>query len=184
MSTTKKTTTATKRTTKSVTKNSKSDPPTEKSTELKVRKLIDPNTIVTVTNGFQGVLVCQNKRTQETFIWENYGDEQELTFGDLRTIFSSDKEFFINNWFLIDNPEVLEALNATRFYKNSLGIDGMETLFDNDSDTIMHIVNGLTDAQKRTVAYKARNMIVEKTLDSISKIEALEESLGILLLER
>ena len=51
---------------------------------FRVRKKIDPHALITVTNGFHGRLVYKNKRTGELFIWESYGDEQEMEMIDLQ----------------------------------------------------------------------------------------------------
>ena len=42
----------------------------------------------------------------------------------------------------------------------------------------------MTKGQKRTVAYRAMEMIANKEIDSISVIEVLEKGLGINLIER
>ena len=41
-------------------------------------KKIDPDQIVTVKNGFQGRLIYKSPRTGERFVWEGFGDEQDM----------------------------------------------------------------------------------------------------------
>jgi hypothetical protein len=152
--------------------------------KYKVRQTIDPNTIVPVTNGFQGLLVVKNRRTNDTFIFEEFGDVQDMTYGDLKAIRSSDRAFFENNWLLFDDPEILDALDVTKYYSKALSISGFDDLFEKEPNEIKRIIAGLSKAQRRSVAYKARNMIILNELDSLKVIDVLEESLGIKLLER
>ena len=43
----------------------------------KVRKQLDPHAIVTVKNGFPGMLIYESSKTGEMFRWESLGDEQD-----------------------------------------------------------------------------------------------------------
>lgn len=103
--------TTTRRTTKTKTKTSANmDVPENQ--HIKLRKTLPPEAIIPVINGFQGKLIAQNRRTHEEFIWEEFGDVQDLTFADVKSIYSTDKAFFSNNWFLFEDTLVLEVLNA------------------------------------------------------------------------
>ena len=47
-------------------------------------KKVDPNTMVSVRNGFQGMLVYVSPHTHETFIWNHFGDDQEMEISELK----------------------------------------------------------------------------------------------------
>ena len=49
-----------------------------------VAKDIDPNQIVTVRNGFQGMLIYKSKKTGERYIWQEFGDEQDMELSELK----------------------------------------------------------------------------------------------------
>ena len=70
----------------------------------RVKKELDPNMYVTVKNGFNGTLVYKSKKTGERFIWNAFGDEQEMELSELKSARNSSKAFFVNNWFLFDDP--------------------------------------------------------------------------------
>lgn len=155
------------------------------STKYQVRTTVDPNAVIPVTNGFQGMLVVKNRRSGEIIaIFEEFGDVQDITYGDLKSIKASDKAFFENNWLLFDDPEIIEALVVTNYYEKSLSLHGFDDLFSKSPEEIKGIISKLSKAQKRSVAYKARNLIIDNKLDSLKVIDALEESLAIKLLER
>lgn len=149
-----------------------------------VPKDIDPNQYVTVRNGFQGQLVYQSKRTGETFIWSNFGDEQEIELRELKNAKNSSKKFFENNWFMFDEPWIIDYLGVRQFYKNALPIDSFDDVFTKKPAELKKIIASLSDGQKRSLAYRANELIHEKKLDSLSVIEVLEDSLHIQLIEK
>lgn len=152
--------------------------------QYKVKKELDPNMIITVKNGFQGKLIYKSRRTQERFVWEEFGDEQDMDLQELKNAKNSSKSFFENNWFLIDDPEVLEYLGVSRYYKYALNYDSFDDLFTKDSEEISKIISNLSVGQKKSVAYRAKQLISDGIIDSIKVITALEESLLIELIDR
>lgn len=164
--------------------------PSEKTSEQKKEKIIpkeiDPNQTVVVSNGFQGKLVYESPRTHEIFIWDTFGDTQEIELRELRNAKSSAKKFFINNWFMFDDEYswVIDYLGLKQYYKNAISLDDFDDLFKEKPEKIVKIVSKLSEGQKKSVAYRARQLIIDGTIDSNKAIKALEESLGAELIER
>lgn len=157
--------------------------PVEKK-QYKVKKNLDPNMIVTVKNGFQGRLIYKSRHTNERFEWETFGDEQDMDLQELKNARNSSKAFFVNNWFLIDDPEVLEYLGVSQYYKYALNFKSFDDLFEKDPDDIKDTISHLSAGQKKSVAYRAKELIADGVIDSIRVINALEESLSIELIDR
>lgn len=151
-----------------------------------VAKEVDLNQLITVRNGFQGRLIYKSSRTNEKFVWDAFGDEQELELRELRSAKSSAKKFFINNWFAFDDEFnwVIDYLGVRNYYKNSLSIDDFDTLFTKSPAEIEKTVSKLSEGQKKSVAYKARLMIANGEIDSNKAIAALEKALNVELIER
>lgn len=152
--------------------------------QYKVKKNLDPNMIITVKNGFQGRLVYKSKRTQEKFEWDAFGDEQDMELQELKNAKNASKSFFLNNWFLIDDPEVLEYLGVSQYYKYALNFDSFDDLFSKKPNEIKETISHLSVGQKKSVAYRAKQLIADGVIDSIKVINALEESLSIELIDR
>lgn len=147
-------------------------------------KDVDPSQYVTVRNGFQGRLVYKSQRTGERFIWDEFGSEQEIELRELRNAKNSYKGFFINNWFMFDEEWIIDYLGVRQYYRNALSIDHFDEIFNKKPDELKLIISKLSDSQKKSVAYRAKELIVEKKIDSLSVIGALEESLNIELIEK
>lgn len=151
--------------------------------EKKTPKKINPNTAVPVRNGFHGRLVYISKRTGERFIWDSYGDEQYIELNELRNAKGSSRAFFENNWFMFDDDWVVDYLGVGPYYKNAVPIDSYDEIFNKTPSEIEKMVSEMNGAQRRSMAYRARALIEDGTIDSNRTISALEKSLGIELVE-
>lgn len=146
-------------------------------------KDVDDTQYITVRNGFQGVLIYTSKRTGEKFQWESFGDEQDIELRELKNAKNSSKKFFENNWFMFDEDWVLEYLGVKNLYRGALKLDEFDDVFTKDADEIEKIINGMSNGQKRSLAYRARMFIEDGTIDSVKSIKVLEKSLGIELVD-
>lgn len=151
-----------------------------------IPKDIDPNQIIVVRNGFNGTLVYISPRTHERFKWECFGDEQEMELRELRNAKSSAKKFFENNWFMFneDDAWVIDYLGLKQYYKNAISLDEFDDVLKKSAAELEKIVSKLSSGQKRSVAYRARQMVSSGEIDSHKSIVALEKSLGVELIER
>lgn len=149
-----------------------------------IAKDIDPNQYVTVRNGFQGRLVYKSRKTGETYVWDEFGSEQEMELLELKNAKNSYKKFFTSNWFMFDEDWIVDYLGVRQFYKNAISIDGFDDIFTMKPADLKRTVSALSDGQKKSVAYRAKELIAEKKIDSLSVIYTLEDTLKIDLIEK
>ena len=149
-----------------------------------VPKDIDPSQYVTVRNGFQGRLVYKSKRTGERFVWDSFGAEQDMELSELRNARNSNKKYFINNWFMFDEPWIVDYLGMGKYYRFAISIQDFDKLFTKPASEIEKTIANLSDGQKQSVAYRAKQLISEGGIDSNRLIATLEKCLGIELTER
>ena len=151
-----------------------------------VAKDIDLNQLIVVRNGYQGRLVYKSNRTHEKFVWPEFGSEQMIELKELRNAKNTFKKYFLNNWFMFDEEFawVIDYLGMNQFYKNALKIDEFDDLFKKTPSEIEKAVAKLSKGQKKSVGYRAKQLIAEGEIDSNKAIAALEKSLGIELIER
>ena len=149
-----------------------------------VPKDIDPSQYVTVRNGFQGRLVYKSKRTGERFVWDSFGAEQDMELSELRNARNSNKKYFINNWFVFDEPWIVDYLGMGKYYRFAISIQDFDKLFTKPASEIEKTIANLSDGQKQSVAYRAKQLISEGGIDSNRLIATLEKCLGIELIER
>ena len=139
---------------------------------------------VTVRNGFNGKLVYKSKKTGEKFVWDGFGAEQDMELAELKNAKNSSKAFFENNWFMFDRPEIISFLGVDRFYKHALNFDNFDSLFKMNPDSVGARIAKLSDGQKLSVRYRARQLIADGVIDSLKMINALEQALDTQLIEQ
>lgn len=149
-----------------------------------VPKEVDQHQIVTVRNGFQGRLVYKSRKTGERFIWDGFGAEQDMEIGELRNAKSSNKKYFENNWFMFDEQWIPEYLGMSQYYKFAIPISEFDKFFEKPADELEKALSKLSNGQKQSVAYRARELIRDGTIDSNKVIDTLEKCLGVELVER
>ena len=157
--------------------------PAKRSTIVKPKKL-DPEMYVTVRNGYPGLLVYKSSKTGEKFVFRRFGDEHEMELQELKKARNDAKAFFENNWFLIDDPEVIEYLGVGQYYKDAFSYDEFEALTTMTVDEVKEKMRNISNGQKVAVARYARQLINEGRIDSLKVITALEEGLGVQLTDK
>ena len=145
---------------------------------------VNPEAYVIVKNGFNGRLVYISPKTGERYIWNEFGDEQEMQLRELRAAKNSSKKFFENNWFMFDEDWVIDYLGLRNFYKNSIPLDEFDSVFEKSPAALKKIVAGLPDGQKKSLAYRASMLVNEGKIDSMKTISAIEEAFNIQLIEK
>lgn len=151
-----------------------------------IPKEVDLNQLIPVLNGYQGLLVYKSARTNEKFVWPEFGSEQMVELRELRNAKNTWKKYFINNWFMFDADYawVVDYLGMGQYYKYALRIDEFDSLFKMSANEIEEAVSNLSAGQKRSVSYRAKQLIAAGEIDSFKAIAALERSLGIELVEK
>ena len=78
-------------------------------------KKITNSTMVECKNGVHGPLIYISSRTAGYMIeWEEFGEVQEIEYGELVAMRGSQPRFFRDNWILIEDADVLKALGVAR----------------------------------------------------------------------
>lgn len=155
----------------------------KETTKKEEPKKIDESQYVTVKNGFHGRLVFISPRTGEKFYWDDYGDEQDIELRELKGAKASGKAFFEQNWFILDEW-VIKYLGVESYYKHSVAPGDCDRLFRMPVNDMKAEIAAMNDAQRSSIAVRARELIGSGDLDSFRVITALEEALGVELIEK
>lgn len=145
---------------------------------------VNPEMYVMVRNGFNGTLVYKSARTGEKFIWSELGDEQEMQLRELRSAKNNSKKFFENNWFMFDEDWIIDYLGVRHFYKNAVSIEQFDELLKKSPAAMKKAVASLSAGQKRSLAFRAIELVKSGEIDSIKTINAIEDAFGIELIEK
>lgn len=146
---------------------------------------IDPNELIPVRNGFHGTLVYIDSRTNEKFEWSQFGDIQEIELRQLRNAKNTNRFFFENNYFLFDDDYswVIDYLRVNKYYEHAISVEGYDELFTKTPKEIIAVIDEMSKGQKQSLLLCAQEKIQSGEIDSIKIVRALEEGLGVTLIE-
>lgn len=151
------------------------------SKKIQVREKIDDNELITVKNATQGTLIYKDSDDCE-IVWEDFGEEKELTMRELFIMKKKNILFFKENWIEV-NAIVLNALGVSSFYTNAISIDEYEELFNLEAEQLKERIEKLPKSIKDSIGLRAIKLINDGVLDSMKKIKVLEDVLGYSLIE-
>lgn len=152
----------------------------EKKKELKMDLLVPCMSMVK-----NGKLIYQSKRQMGySVIWNGFKDVQYLDLGELVAMKSTDTMFFSENWIVIpdsfdDKAAVIEFLRIKQYYSDDVNLFNIVNMINsNDANTVVARISEMSDGMQSNVLSIIRDLITDGSLDSISKIRALEKHFG------
>lgn len=145
---------------------------------------IDVNDLVPVVAMMDSIIFIADN-TSAVYEWSNKGDVQYITYGELISMKGRQKRFIDEMWIYIDDEEVVNALNITSVYEKFNEIKSLEDYlakFETNYD-LKEALSPLPNSIKKALGRQAQQMIEEEKLDKVSTTKALEECLGVELLD-
>ena len=125
-----------------------------------------------------GELLLPGKKSKLLYIWSNYGDTTEVEFQDLQALRSTRSAYLMNPYFVIEDEELLEQWPELKNLYDKVAALDVDDLFNlpinQFKKRLREIPIGFKDSIKNIAGEKIRN----GSLDSIAKINALDEILG------
>lgn len=162
-------------------------PAAEKVRPAKVvkKKELSPTMYVPcISNVKYGQLVYSSSRTPGYIVrWNKYLDEQMIELSELNVMKLSAIGFFQNNWIVIPDSfelkdEVMEFLGIKHFYENMVDPQTINNLLNAPINEAVLEISSMQPSAKAHVIEMAKEAIANGTLDSLRRINALEEALG------
>lgn len=139
---------------------------------------------VPVRSAIYGTLIYVDFLTHRKWVWTEFGQRHEIALEVLENARNTQPSFFIDGWWEIDSEyahkqEVLDFLDAGKFYQAEVSIDNFDSLLKKSTAEISAVTSKLPVTQKVQLARRAQELINEGKLDSVKAIRALEKTLGV-----
>lgn len=147
--------------------------------QVKRKKQIELDILVSCRNVSGGLLVYISKKTGLETIWAEHEAEETLTVGELLTMKASQPKFLKEPWIIIDDDEVAEHLGLNKMYENLVGIENLDDFFTLSIDEMEKVLTKLPRGLKEAVGVQARKKIEDQSLYDTRKIRLIEDKLKI-----
>lgn len=178
--------------TKSTNNETKTQNPTIKiKSAAKKRLKLDDDVLLSVKSNVFGRLIYINHKNGDEIQWEEYGEVQPLSVGDLRAMKAKQPDFFKENWITIigiesadddydnvDISEIYDSLMISQYYQKSECPNDLNDIFNWSTDKIRETLPKMTSSVKTSIIIRANELIENGSLDSIAKVKTIEESLN------
>lgn len=148
---------------------------------INLEKKYESTDMIWTTSVTAGELIMIGKKTKNVYTWSDLGDKTEVEYQDLTAARASKDPYLLSPLFMIDDEELLESKGWERIkeaYKQMYKIEEIEEIFNLDLSSFKKVIKELPKGLINTIKTMAAEKIENKTLDSISKINILDELLG------
>lgn len=125
-----------------------------------------------------GELILPGKKSQLLYTWANYGDYTEVEYQDLQALRSMRSDYLRKPYFIIENEELLAQWADVRSaYEAAMRLD-IENLFTLPITQFRARLSEAPAGARDAIRDAANSMILSGELDSIKKINAIDEIFG------
>ena len=139
----------------------------------------DPTELVLCRSVVFGELILIGPKTHMRYSWANQGDVREVEYQDLVSWRALHSKYLFAPLIIIEDEDICEEWKADlgKLYEEVQAVD-LKELFNLPIRQFTAQLKKLPVTMKSSVQNMAYAMIQDKTLDSLRKIEALDEILG------
>lgn len=139
---------------------------------------IDKYELIPVMNITNGKLVYVSNKTGVKYIWSQYGDIEYLEYQELQTMRVAHKSFLNEPFVIILNDDVVNNLGLTKMYENLIDLDDIESIFSLDNKKFIEVIEKSPRGIVHTIVTKAKELYKKNKLESITKINYINEKFG------
>lgn len=149
-------------------------------TQGKKSEVRDMHELIPCRSIVMGQLIYKSPKTMGyTVIWNNFGDVEYLELGELIAMKNVYPRFFSEPWIMIDDVDAIKYLNLEKYYKNIIDADNIDSIFDLSLEKFVDTLQKVPRGIKNVIVQRAVELIKEKKLDSIAKMEAIEKAFNV-----
>ena len=125
-----------------------------------------------------GELLLPGKKSQLLYTWANYGDTTEVEFQDLQALRSTRSAYLNAPYFVIEDEERLEQWPECKAVYEKVAAIDVDNLFNLPINQFKKRLREIPVGFKDSIKNIASDKILNGSLDSLAKINALDEILG------
>lgn len=146
---------------------------------MATKRQMDKNELIQVTNITNGTVIYVSKKTGAEYLLEGYGSTEMIELGELITMKASANKILTEPWLRIDDENAVEFLGLKSIYEKANLFEDVNKFFSKSLKEMEKNLEKAPSGYKSLVASKAKEMIDNKELDSIKKIELIENILKV-----
>ena len=148
----------------------------------KEEKIFAATDLVNCVSVTAGELIMIGKKSGNLYRWTDCGDNQEVEYQDLKSEkLNKMSKYIYSPLFVIEDEDVLDSPDfkgVRDVYQNMLTVEDIENIFNLDIGSFKRTIENLPIGLKNTIKSLAVTKIQDGSLDSVKKIQCIDELLG------
>ena len=125
-----------------------------------------------------GMLQHVSRKSGDSYVWEDYGDVVDVSYGDLLALKSGKSKFLYAPWFIVLDDQLAEEWKLTELYTYFKEFEDVEDFLQSGAITLRRQLPNAPQGYKDLIVHKAGEMIRNGSLDSIGTVKAIDDVLN------
>lgn len=140
---------------------------------------LDKERIVPVLNMTSGAVGYNCKLTPQTLVWRAFGDEQNMSIGELLIMNAQNKRMISEVWLMVDDEEFAETLSLTKDYELLFEVEDLNQFYSQRVHTIKEKLSRFPLKAKKDLINRTVLAINSGELQNLAIVRLLREEFGV-----
>lgn len=136
---------------------------------------ISDNEEVIIMNGSTGAVQYFSQRTNRTWEFTEFGQQDVIEYGELKTIRNRFPRYFKEGYFIVLDPVAQKELGLVEMYNNIITPENANDIFNMQIENLDKFIDALPEGQKSSFVNMAQNKYEKGQLDSNKIIKFIED---------
>lgn len=150
----------------------------------KEKRVFDPEEYIDCRAVNMGKTFIEGKKSKETYAFDGEGDIVGIPYKDLESMVRSNSSYMFTPWIIVLDDDFIEAFPKLKeFYDSMYSVGDIREILSLSPTRLKEVIPTLPHGVQESIKSTAMSMIADGTMDSISKVKALDEIFGTLMME-
>lgn len=131
--------------------------------------------IVSLYNGTLNLKTTSANTNGKVYTFHKFGEVRNIIYNDIVEIIAENFSFAQNGYFYIMDEDVVREAGLTDYYKSVLTQKAMESIMDNDKDTIVDLFNSTNLRQRESLVSILVNKMANGEEYDLNKIAVISD---------
>lgn len=122
-------------------------------------------------------------KTQDYYIWSEVGDENQMTFSQLKVMKNKHIGYFSKNWLMIMDDNASKKLGVDKYYLDGFTNKDYRILYGSDVEKVEKKLAYISDEEKEKMAKKIITSVSNGDIQNVKIIRLLEKAFDIDLMD-
>lgn len=118
-------------------------------------------------------------KTQDYFIWYEIGDEEVLTYSQLKTLKNRHIGFFAKKWLLVEDGDAMKKLGLDKYFSEKVSAKDFSLLYGDNVEAVERKIAFLDGDEREKFAKKVVDGVKSGNIANVKMIRALEKAFDI-----